>query len=165
MNVIEELVTEISDVAEDKNTYEALRSEGLDPFGTKKVSDVCKASEISSLILKELIEKVDGCDSSFANLVFLQTEEGLRDLQKKMKAKESLDSGEGGFFRSDISLEECAPHEITPDESKAVGEFVDKYKQKVDIKLDTDYSRHLLYQNLKAQDALKGNGNGSFRRE
>jgi hypothetical protein len=100
MNVIEELVTEISDVAEDKSAYEVIRSEGLDPFGTKKVSDVCKASEISSLILKELIEKVNGCDSSFANLVFLQTEEGLRDLQNKIKAKESLDLAVGGFCRS-----------------------------------------------------------------
>jgi hypothetical protein len=166
VNVIDELVTEIEDVAEDKNTYETLKSEGIDPFKTKKVTDVFKASEISSFILKELIERVDGCDSSFASLVFLQTEEGLRDLHKKIKAKESLDTGEGGFFRSEFSTEVLEPHEITPDESKAVDEFVENYEQKLEDKLENDpYAQRLYYQNMKAQDALKGNRNGSFRRE
>ena len=165
MNVIDELVTEVSDAAEDKSAYETFKSEGVDPFGSKKISEAFKASEISSVILKELIEKVDGCDSSFANLVFLQTEEGLKDLQKKIKAKESLDTGEGGFFRSE-SLEICEPHKITPDESKAVSDFVESYEQKLDDKLENDeYAQRLLYKNTKAQDALKGNGNGSFRRE
>lgn len=87
MNVINELVIEIEDIAEDKSAYETFKSEGVDPFKTKKAADVFKASEISSLILKELIERVDGCDSSFAGLVFLQTEEGLRDLQKKIRQR------------------------------------------------------------------------------
>jgi hypothetical protein len=166
VNVINELVNEIEDIAEDKNAYETFRSEGVDPFKTKKVCDVFKASEISSLILKELIERVDGCDSSFASLVFLQTEEGLKDLQKKIKAKESLDTGEGGFFRSELSSEVLEPHEITPDESKAVGDFVESYEHKLDDKLENDpYAKRLYYQNIKAQDALKGNRNGSFRRE
>ena len=166
MNVIDELVTEISDVAEDKSAYETFKSEGVDPFGSKKISNMFKASEISFLILKELIEKVEGCDASFASMVFLQTEEGLRDLQKKIKAKESLDTGEGGFVRSAEEGELCEPHKITPDESKAVGEFVEQYEQKLENKFDNDeYAQRLSYQNMKAQDALKGNGNGSFRRE
>jgi hypothetical protein len=115
--------------------------------------------------LKELIEKVNGCDSSFANLVFLQTEEGLRDLQKKIKARESMDLAVGGFcrsFNSDLLLE---PHEITPEESKAFEEFVDEYGHKVSKEFNNDYADHLLLKNLQAQDALKGKRDGSFRRE
>ena len=166
VNVINELVTEIEDIAEDKNAYDTFKSEGIDPFKTKKAVSVFEASEISSLILRELTERVNGCDASFASLVFLQTEEGLRDLQKKIRAKECLDTGEGGFFRSDLSLEICEPHKITPDESKAVSDFVEGYEKKLDDELENDpYAQRLYYKNMKAQDALKGNRNGSFRRE
>jgi hypothetical protein len=164
MNIIEELVTETIDKEEDKKFYKDLKAEGIDPFRTKKVSDVCKASEISSLILKELIDKVDGCDSSFARLVFLQTEEGLKYLQKNIEAKKSLNSGSCGFFRTDISLELCEPHEITPDESKAVDDFVHKFAEKIESDLDTDYSKQLADRKMKAKDAVIGNNNGAFRR-
>jgi hypothetical protein len=164
MNIIDELVTEATDVAEDKKVYKALKAEGIDPFRTKKVSDVCKASEISSLVLKELIDKVDGCDSSFARLVFLQTEEGLKYLQKNIEAKKSLNSGSCGFFRTDISLELCEPHEITLDEANAVDEFVYKFAEKIENELDTDYSKQLADRKIKAQEAVIGNNNGAFRR-
>jgi len=167
MNVINELVTEIEEVAEDKSAYETLVAEGIDPFGTNKVSDICKASEISSIILKDLIDKVDGCDSSFANLVFLQTEEGLRDLQKKIDAKRSLDNGECGFCRSDLALD-LEEHDITPEEAAAIDEYLDEYKHKLDEQFrllkKSKHAKQWAYKNMKAKNALNGLAPGSFRR-
>jgi hypothetical protein len=171
--LIDELVEEIADKAEDSAAYKKLKSQGVNPFRKQsKVADVYKASEISSFILQELTKKVDGCDSSFANLVFLQTEEGVRDLQRKIKSKEALNTGEGGFFRSELSSEKYNPEDIistrslTDDESKAVGEFVEKLEHKTDDKLNNNaYAQKLYLQTLKAQDALKGNGTGSFTRK
>lgn len=165
MNVINELVNEIEEVAEDKSAYDALVAEGLDPFKTDKVSDICKASEISSIVLKELINRVDGFDSSFANLVFLQTEEGLKDLQKKIDTKRSFDNGEGGFFRSDLMTDDLEEHEITPEEAAAIDEYLDEYKRKLDEEFSLlKKNKQWAYKNMKARKALKGLAKGSFRR-
>ena len=133
MNLIDELVTEVENISEDKSTFNALKSEGINPFKTKNIADTFKASEISSIILKDLVDRVDGCDSSFASLVFMQTEEGLRDFKNKIKAKEALEDGVGGFVRADNLLEICEPHEITPDESKAIAELVSDYENKTNL--------------------------------
>lgn len=166
MDVINELVDETEKFAEDKNTYNLLKSEGINPFKTKNVSEVFNAEEVSSIILKELTDIVDGCDASFANLVFLQTEEGLKDLQNKIRAKESLEVGNGGFFRSEESFGNFELHEITPDESKAVCAFINEYKNNLDKSLENNsYIRLLSFKKDKAERALNGNSPGSFRRQ
>lgn len=62
MNIIDELVSEKADIAEDKSTYKALKAEGINPFKSEKISDIIKASEISDFVLKELTDMVNGCD-------------------------------------------------------------------------------------------------------
>lgn len=171
MDVINELVNDTERLAEDKVAYTTLKSDGINPFGTKNIADTFKASEVTFLILEELSHLVDGCDSSLANLIFSQTSEGLAALQKKVKSREAFEKFEGSFTRSN-TVPEMVEHEITQEEFYAMSTYLVDYKISLEEKFrqfnNTKYAQLKAFRDMKAQESLhnKGNGNkNSFWRE
>jgi hypothetical protein len=155
MDVINDLVDETVETAEDKAAYEKLKAVGLDPFHPpKKLSDVIESPDVSTLVLKEVISEVDSYDCSLSNLIYLHTDEGLKDLQRRSKAQDAFDSGEGVFSRGE-ELPLCEFHDITEDEAVAIDNFLSEYERKFNKKLDENqFVQLLMKKQEKAREAL-----------
>jgi hypothetical protein len=179
MNIIDELVTDAESRAEDKGVYKSLVDKGVVPFETEKISDVVTASEISQIIIKEITNRVSACDASVASLVFEQTAEGLKSLNKKQQAYQAVcdvnssaafhrcnNSEELFMFKDDVDLED--KHKITEEESVALNGFLDQYKKDLDEKFDqltqNPYMQLMFKKYLKSQLAFIDGVQGKFKR-